>query len=305
MSSGWSLYVIAIVALNIVGSMWLLFYTSGKRPGEDVKGETTGHVWDGDLVELNNPMPRWWLLLFVFTTVFAVGYLVLYPGAGSFAGTLGWTQVAQYDAEVQRVRAQEAELFAAFAGMDVDALAKEPQALATGGRIFANSCSTCHGSDGRGAAGFPNLTDGEWLYGGDGATLELTITHGRNGMMPPMAAALGEQGVAEVAAFAWTLNGRAAEPALAALAARGAERFATVCAACHGPEGKGNPALGAPDLADKVWLHGAAETAIIETIVRGRTNQMPPHKDFLTPAKIHLLTGYVYGLGGGVPPPSK
>jgi cytochrome c oxidase cbb3-type subunit 3 len=298
MSSGWSLYVIAIVALNIVGSMWLLFYTSGKRPGEDVKGETTGHVWDGDLVELNNPMPRWWLLLFVFTTVFAVGYLVLYPGAGSFAGTLGWSQVAQYDAEVQRVRAQEAELFAAFAGMDVDALAKEPQALATGGRIFANNCSTCHGSDGRGAAGFPNLTDGEWLYGGDGATLELTITHGRNGMMPPMAAALGEQGVAEVAAYAWTLNGRAAEPALAALAARGAERFATICAACHGPEGKGNPALGAPDLTNDAWLYGGDYETIKTTVAGGRTGRMPAHGALLGEQKVKLVAAYVRSLGG-------
>ena len=297
MSSGWSLYVIAIVALNIVGSMWLLFYTSGKRPGEDVKGETTGHVWDGDLVELNNPMPRWWLLLFVFTTVFAVGYLVLYPGAGSFAGTLGWSQVAQYDAEVQRVRAQEAELFAAFAGMDVDALAKEPQALATGGRIFANSCSTCHGSDGRGAAGFPNLTDDEWLYGGDGATLELTITHGRNGMMPPMAAALGEQGVAEVAAYAWTLNGRTAEPALAALAARGAERFATICAACHGPEGKGNPALGAPDLTNDAWLYGGDYETIKTTVAGGRTGRMPAHGALLGEQKVKLVAAYVRSLG--------
>jgi cytochrome c oxidase cbb3-type subunit 3 len=298
MSSGWSLYVIAIVALNIVGSMWLLFYTSGKRPGEDVKGETTGHVWDGDLVELNNPMPRWWLLLFVFTTVFAVGYLVLYPGAGRFAGTLGWTQVAQYDAEVARVRAQEAELFAAFAGMDVDALAKEPQALATGGRIFANSCSTCHGSDGRGAAGFPDLTDGEWLYGGDGATLELTITHGRNGMMPPLAAALGEQGVAEVAAYAWTLNGRQAEPALAALAARGAERFATLCAACHGPEGKGNPALGAPDLTNDAWLYGGDYETIKTTVAGGRTGRMPAHGALLGEQKVKLVAAYVRSLGG-------
>jgi cytochrome c oxidase cbb3-type subunit 3 len=297
MSSGWSLYVIAIVALNIVGSMWLLFYTSRKRPGEDVKGETTGHVWDGDLVELNNPMPRWWLLLFVFTTVFAVGYLVLYPGAGSFAGTLGWTQVGQYDAEVERVRAQEAELFAAFAGMDVDALAREPQALATGGRIFANSCSTCHGSDGRGAAGFPDLTDGEWLYGGDGATLEQTITHGRNGMMPPLAAALGEQGVAEVAAYAYGLNGRELEPALAALAARGAERFATICAACHGPAGKGNPALGAPDLTNGSWLYGGDYETIKTTVAGGRMGRMPAHGPLLGEQKVRLVAAYVRSLG--------
>lgn len=297
MSQGWSYYVIAIVAINIIGSMWLLFYTSGKRPGEDVKGESTGHVWDGDLVELNNPMPRWWLLLFVFTTVFAIGYLVLYPGAGSFAGTLGWSQVGQYDAEVERIRAQEAELFAPFAGLDVDALAKDPQALATGARIFANSCSTCHGSDGRGAAGFPNLTDGEWLYGGDGATLIATITHGRSGVMPPMATALGEQGVAEVAAYAWTLNGRQPEPALAALATRGQERFAAVCAACHGPEGKGNPMLGAPDLTNDAWLYGGDYETLRTTIAGGRMGRMPPHGVLLGEQKVRLVAAYVRSLG--------
>lgn len=297
MSQGWSYYVIAIVAINIVGAMWLLFYTSGKRPGEDVKGETTGHVWDGDLVELNNPMPRWWLLLFVFTVVFSVGYLVLYPGAGGFAGTLGWSQVGQYDAEVERIRAQEAELFAPFAALDVDALAKDPQALATGARIFANSCSTCHGSDGRGAPGFPDLTDGEWLHGGDAAALVTTITHGRTGMMPPMAAALGEQGVAEVAAYAYTLNGRQPEPALAALAGRGAERFATVCAACHGPEGKGNPMLGAPDLTNDAWLYGGDFETLKTTIAAGRTGRMPPHGALLGEQKVKLVAAYVRSLG--------
>jgi cytochrome c oxidase cbb3-type subunit 3 len=296
MSQGWSYYVIAIVAINIIGAMWLLFYTSRKRPGEHVEGEDTGHVWDGDLVELNNPMPRWWLLLFVFTTVFAVGYLVLYPGAGSFAGTLGWSQTAQYDAEVVEVRAREAELFAAFAGMDVEALAREPQALATGARIFANTCSTCHGSDGRGAAGFPNLTDGEWLYGGDGATLELTITNGRNGMMPALGATLGEQGVAEVAAYVHGLGGRPAEPAMAALASRGQQTFATICAACHGPDGKGNPLLGAPDLTNDAWLYGGDYETIKTTITHGRAGRMPAHGATLGEQKVRLVAAYVRSL---------
>lgn len=297
MSQGWSLYVIALVAINVVGAMWLLVYTSRKRPGEDVKGETTGHTWDGDLVELNNPMPRWWLLLFIGTVVFAVGYLVLYPGAGSFAGVLGWSQTAQYDAEVERVRADEAELFAAFAGMDVDALAAQPAALATGARIFANTCSTCHGSDGRGAPGFPNLTDGEWLYGGDGATLVQTITAGRNGVMPPQGAAFGEQGVAEVAAYVYGLNGRPVEPAMAALAARGAERFATICAACHGPAGKGNPLLGAPDLTNDAWLYGGDYETIKTTIAGGRMGRMPAHGAMLGEQKVKLVAAYVRSLG--------
>jgi len=297
MSQGWSLYVIVIVAINIVGALWLLIYTSRKRPGEDVKGETTGHVWDGDLVELNNPMPRWWLFLFVGTVVFSVGYLVLYPGAGNLAGTLGWTQAGQYQAEVAAVRAREAELFAAFAGMDVDALAKEPQALATGARIFANTCSTCHGSDGRGAAGFPDLTDAEWLYGSDGAALVTTITHGRNGVMPPQRAAFGEQGVAELAAYVYTLGGREAEPALAALAPRGAERFATLCVACHGPDGKGNPLLGAPDLSNDRWLYGGDYESLKASIADGRMGRMPPHGELLGEQKVKLVAAYVRSLG--------
>jgi cytochrome c oxidase cbb3-type subunit 3 len=300
MSSGWSLFVIALVALNVGGSMWLLFYTSRKRPGEQVAGETTGHAWDGDLVELNNPMPRWWLVLFVGTVLFAVGYLVLYPGAGGQSGTLGWSQQRQYEEELAAARAREAELFAGFATLDVEALSAEPAALATGARIFANYCSTCHGSDGRGAPGhFPDLTDGEWLHGAGDAALVATITDGRGGVMPAHAATLGEQGVAEVAAYAYTLNGRQAEPALAALAARGAERFAQVCAACHGADGKGNQALGAPDLTNDAWLYGGSFEDIRKSVASGRNGRMPPHGALLGEQKVKLVAAYVRSLGRG------
>ena len=297
MTGSWSWFIIAIVALNIGGCMWLLLYTSRKRPGEAVSGETTGHSWDGgDIAELNNPMPRWWLLLFVGTVIFSLAYLVLYPGAGAFAGTLGWTQAGQYEAEVAAQREREAALFAAFAGKDVSALARDPAALATGGRLFANNCSTCHGADGRGAPGFPNLTDDDWLYGGDDAMIVAAITHGRGGLMPPFATVLGEQGVAEVAAYAYGLGGRPMEPALASLAARGAARFGQQCAACHGADGRGNPALGAPNLTDAIWLYGGSFDTIKQTVAHGRNGRMPPHGALLGEQRVALVAAYVRSL---------
>ncbi len=297
MTGVWSWFVVAIVALNIAGCVWLLIYASRKRPGEKVAGETTGHQWDGDLAELNNPMPRWWLILFVGTVLFSLAYLVLYPGAGSYAGTLGWSQVGQYDEEVAAQRAREAELFAGYAGKDVSALAADPRALATGERLFANTCSTCHGADGRGAPGFPNLTDADWIYGSDDAAIVASITHGRGGLMPPFATVLGEQGVAEVAAYAYGLGGRVMEPALASLAARGSTRFAQTCAACHGANGKGNPALGAPNLADGIWLYGGSFDTIKQSVSRGRNGRMPPHGALLGEQRVALVAAYVRSLG--------
>jgi cytochrome c oxidase cbb3-type subunit 3 len=297
MSAFWSWFVVAIVASNVFGCLWLLLYTSRKRPGDKASTETTGHRWDGDLTELNNPMPRWWLYLFVGTCAFALVYLALYPGAGSFAGTLGWTQVGQYDAEVAARRERETVLFAAFAGQEVSALATDPAAVATGGRLYANNCSTCHGADGRGAPGFPDLTDGDWLYGGDDATIVASITHGRGGLMPPFASVLGEQGVAEVAAYAYGLGGRPLDPAMGSLAARGEARFVQACAACHGADGKGNPALGAPNLADDVWLYGGSFDAIKQTVVHGRNGRMPAHGTLLGEQRVLLVAAYVRSLG--------
>ena len=290
-SSGWSIYIAVVTVLGLVACLALLIIAARRRvmAGDN----TTGHVWDEDLRELNNPLPRWWMWLFVLTIVFSVGYLVVYPGLGSAPGTFKWTSIGQYQDEVAKARATSAPLFAGFAATAVPELARNPQAMAVGERLFANNCAACHGSDAHGSKGFPNLTDKDWLWGGTPERIKETITEGRQGMMPPMAAAVGSaDDVRNVANYVLSLSG---SPHNGIAAQLGAAKFA-VCAACHGAEGKGNPALGAPNLADKVWLHGWGEDAIIAMVNHGKTNVMPGHGSRLTPEQIHVLTAYVWGL---------
>ncbi len=293
MSSGWSWYVIILTAINIVACFWLIRWTSKRRPGEAAQGDTMGHVWDENLEEYNNPLPRWWLWLFYITIIFSVVYLVLYPGMGNFSGVKGWTQVSQYEQEVQAADAQYGPIFARYAEKDLAALANDAEAVAVGRRLYLNYCSTCHGSDARGASGFPNLTDNEWLYGGDGEAVKTSILEGRSGMMPPMGDALGEQGVEEVGAYVLQLAGREAD---AALAQAGQAKYDTFCAACHMPDGSGNAMLGAPDLTNDVWLYGGSTGAIKASIKNGRNGQMPPHREFLGEEKSHVIAAYVLSL---------
>ena len=289
----WDYYIGLISVASIVACAVFLKTQSVRRGGE---AETTGHTWDEDLAEYNNPLPRWWSWLFYLTIVFSLIYLVLYPGLGSWRGTLGWTQVKQLDDENARAQAAYGPLYDRFAALDVVALSKSPEALAVGQKLFLNNCAQCHASDGGGSRGFPNLTDLEWLWGSTPEAIKTSITDGRLGVMPPWGPVLGEQGVKDVAHYVRSLSGGAHD---SIRAARGKEKFAQICIACHGAEAKGNPALGAPDLTDKVWLHGGSEEQIIETVSKGRLDQMPAHKDVLSPAKIHLLTAYVYSLSGG------
>lgn len=296
-SAFWDVYIAVISLVSIVACAVFLKLQSVRKA---VEADTTGHVWDENLQEYNNPMPRWWAWLFYLTILFALGYLVLYPGLGSYRGTLGWTQVGQLADETKRADAQFGPIFEKFAAQDIETLSKNPEALAIGQKLFLNYCSQCHASDGGGSAGFPNLTDIAWLWGGTPEAIRTSIAEGRLGIMPPWGAVLGEQGVKDVTHYVMSLSGMAAD---SIRVERGKEVFAKTCIACHGPEGKGNPAMGAPDLTDKDWLHGASEAQIIETVAKGRTDQMPAHKDFLSPAKIHLLTAYVYSLSrGGVAP---
>jgi len=291
-SSFWDYYIGVISVVSILACGVLLLAQSKRRVAGG-QTETTGHTWDEDLGEYNNPLPRWWMWLFWITIVFSLVYLALYPGLGSFAGYLKWTQVGQLEQENAQANAQFGPLYEKFAGQEVAQLAKNPEALAIGQKLFLNTCAQCHASDAAGSRGFPNLTDTDWLYGGDPATIKATITEGRNGIMPPFGPALGEQGTKDVAHYVMSLSGMAAD---SIRVERGKPLFAQTCAACHGAQGKGNPQLGAPNLSDKTWLYGAGETTIIETITRGRNNQMPAHKELLTASKIHLLTAYVYSL---------
>ncbi len=289
--SGWSIFVAVATVLSILACLALLIIAARRRVMAD--DNTTGHVWDEDLRELNNPLPRWWMYLFVITVVFSAVYLVLYPGLGSFPGTYNWSSAGQYQVERERAAERMAPLYARFAPMSAEELAKDGEAMAIGQRLFLNNCAQCHGSDARGSRGFPNLTDGEWQWGGTHEAIVASITQGRVGVMPALGAAVGTgDDVRNLAHHVLSLSGSAHNPTLAQL---GRNSFG-VCAACHGADGKGNQALGAPDLTNGVWLHGGGETAIIRAINNGFNNVMPAQDRLLTPEQIHVLAAYVWQL---------
>lgn len=291
MSVGLTVFIAIATCLNVLGCAWLIWWTARSRPDEVAKGEVIDHVWDGDLQERNNPMPRWWLILFWLTIGFCFLYFALYPALGHFRGVLGWSKYGQYDQEMAGAKARYAPMYAAFAGRDVVDLASDPKALALGHSLFLNNCINCHGSDARGATGFPDLTDNDWLHGGAPQQILETITHGREAVMPALGAALGAEGVDELVSYVVSLSGREVP---AGKAAAGKARF-VLCAACHGPDGKGNQAIGAPNLTDDVWLYGGSAQAIRTSIMDGRHGQMPPHQ-WLGDDKIRLLGAYVYSL---------
>ncbi len=292
-SGFWNLYVVVIVLASILACAVLL-YMQGKATF--TPGKTMGHVWDETLEEYNNPMPKWWSWLFVITVIFALVYLALYPGLGKFQGVLGWSSVGQYNAERERMDATVQPMYSKYLGMDVKALAADKQAMETGKRLYLTYCMQCHGADGRGAKGFPNLTDSDWLYGGEPDQIKQTIAEGRMGVMPPHAQ-LGADTIKDLANYVRSLSGL---PNDSVRAAKGKEAFTSAgCVGCHGMDAKGMQALGAPNLTDKVWLYGSSEAVIIETITNGRQNKMPAWKAFLGDAKNHLLTAYVFSLSQG------
>ena len=292
-SGFWNMYVVVIVLGSILACAVLL-YIQGKA--KFTPGKTMGHVWDETLEEYNNPMPKWWSWLFVITVIFALVYLALYPGLGSFKGVLGWSSVGQYNTERERMDATVQPMYAKYQGMDVKALAADKQAMETGKRLYLTYCMQCHGADGRGAKGFPNLTDSDWLYGGEPEQIKQTIAEGRMGVMPAHAQ-LGADTVKDLANYVRSLSGL---PNDSVRAAKGKEAFTSAgCVGCHGMDAKGMQAIGAPNLTDKVWLYGSSEATIIETIANGRQNKMPAWKAFLGDAKDHVLTAYVYSLSQG------
>jgi len=292
-SDFWNWYIAILTIISILACVWLLrWMTSGFQHGDEV--ESTGHVWDGDLTELNNPLPRWWLGLFYITLAFGGFYLLLYPGLGTFGGLLGWTSKGAYEQEIEKVDAEVGPLFAAYQQTPVLELIKDKNALKVGERLYLNYCSTCHGSDARGARGFPNLRDKDWLWGGDPQSIETTLLNGRIGAMPAWEGPLGgESGVDEVTQYVLSLSGRAT---INDLAEKGKAKYDIFCVACHGPTGAGNTALGAPNLSDDIWLYGGSISRIAESIAKGRNGQMPAQRERLGESKVHLLAAYVYGL---------
>lgn len=292
-SGFWSVYISVLTVASLAGCTVLLWKLSSQRLPAGQKAGVTGHVWDGDLAEYNNPLPRWWIWLFYITLVFAVVYLVLYPGLGSYPGVLKWTSQGQYEGEQAQAKEKYEPIYAKYAAMAIPAVAADAQAREIGLRLFLNHCSQCHASDARGGKGFPNLTDDDWLYGGDPDTIVATITSGRSGIMPPWGQVVGADGVKNLAQYVMSLSGKAHDQARAD---NGKPLFQTNCVACHGADAKGNPALGAPNLTDGTWLYGGGEATLMESIGNGRNGVMPAWGEFLGPEKVHILAGYVYGL---------
>ena len=301
----WDMYIVVLTLLGIAGC-GILLYSQAKvklakgKDGKVGKVGTTGHTWDEDLTELNTPMPRWWMWLFYITIIFALAYLFLYPGLGTYAGKLGWKSSGQYQAELKQAESEYGPLFAQYRKQDLKKVAADPKAHAIGQRLFLTYCAQCHGSDARGNKGFPNLADNDWLFGGAPETIKESILRGRVGVMPPMGAALGsDKDVENVAHYVLSLSGSTADPIKAVF---GKGKFGA-CMACHSAGGTGNQALGAPNLSDKVWLFGGSAETIMETIRKGRNATMPAFEDFLGDAKVHVLAAYVWSLSNDVNAP--
>lgn len=288
MNTFWSTWIIVITVAMMIGCLWLLFANA-----RGVTGEVKDYTWDDDLHEYNNPLPRWWLNLFILTIIFGAGYLAFYPGLGNLAGRLGWTETGEMQNRLDALTAKRRAAFASLAGKDIPALATEPTAQSLGHSIFLGNCAGCHGADARGAIGFPSLTDKDWLYGGDPDVLVKTITDGRHGQMPSFKAILTEEQVNALVDFVPFWSDKTLAPAKREA---GMKQFLVTCAACHGPDGQGNKLLGAPNLTDEVWLYGGNKKNVRETILNGRGGQMPAHATILSPDEIRVVASYVYGL---------
>jgi cytochrome c oxidase cbb3-type subunit 3 len=292
----WHWYVIIITVFTILACLWLLRWTKGISNRDEDGGEgtgSTGHVWDEDLVELNNPLPRWWLQLFYITIGFSFVYMGLFGGLGNIGGVLGWTQEGQYEAQMKTAAEAQEVIFSRYRQMDNETLIADAEANATGQRLFANSCAMCHGSDGAGARGFPNLTDNDWLYGGDFDVILQTLKNGRAGVMPVMVGGLDDSGISDLVVYVQGMSGQKADPAMAA---KGKKSFDMLCVACHGVDGSGNQALGSPRLNDDIWLYGGEPETIRKTITEGRNGNMPAHENLLSEDRRRLLAAYVLSL---------
>lgn len=291
----WTVFIAVLVIANIVGCLWLIWWTARPRVGEEAEGAEKNHVWDGDLKELNNPMPRWWLNLFVITVVFALSYLVFFPGLGSFTGTLGWSQGDQHDQRLAEVVAKRDAFYARFDGHEVVELAQDLEAVQAASRLFADNCAGCHGPSAQGALGFPNLADDDWLYGHSPAQIITSIAQGRQGAMPAFLATLDPAVASDLITLVSDWNN---PPLPEARKSAALQKFKVSCAACHGQDAKGNPLMGAPNLTDDIWLHGGSLEQIRHTVMFGRQGAMPAHKDRLSETEMRLLAAYVYRVSG-------
>jgi cytochrome c oxidase cbb3-type subunit 3 len=293
-SGFWTWFISLVTILSIIGLFWLVLRCSKKVSADDAENiETTGHVWDEDLVELNTPLPKWWFYMFIGSLIWGAIYLVFYPGLGTYAGILGWTQAKQFENEIQVASDTYGPLYEKFKNTELIALSKDDAALKIGERLFASYCTTCHGSDARGARGYPNLRDDDWLYGGAPEAIKTTLMKGRQGAMPAWGPMLDEEQLFNVVTYVEQLSGREVDNSRSSL---GAEVFKLYCSGCHGADGKGNFMFGAPNLTDDIWLYGGSQKKIRESINLGRSSNMPPHQEFLGETKVHILAAYIYSL---------
>ncbi len=293
MTSFWSIWVSVIVLGSIFGCLWILYIVAKSQP-EGESNQSMGHEFDG-IEELDNPMPKWWILMFVVSSIFALGYLIIYPGLGNFQGIAGWSSTGQWEQEVAEGEAKYGPIFAAYAEKSIPELAQDAEAMKVGQRLFANNCAVCHGSAAKGALGFPNLTDDDWLYGGTPEAIKETLLNGRQGNMPAkgLNPAMSKDDVSDLTHYLLSFSNRTDDKAAAE---RGKAMFATACAACHGSDAKGMQAAGAPNLTDDIWLYGSTYSRIYQTILHGRAGVMPAQKEALGEDKVHLLAAYVYSL---------
>ncbi|AXY42452.1 cytochrome-c oxidase, cbb3-type subunit III [Halomonas sp. JS92-SW72] len=297
LSGFWSAWIIVITLGSIGLAFWLLYANrkTDKTPDADGNIETTGHAADG-IEEYDNPLPRWWFQLYVGTVIFSLGYLVLYPGLGNFAGVLGWTQEGQWEEEVARAEERFTPIFAQYQEIPIPELARDADAMQVAERIYLNNCAVCHGSNAQGGYGFPNLTNDDWLYGGEPEQIVQTLVRGRNGLMPSWQQ-LGETNIENVTQHVLALSGLEHDEERAE---RGAATYASVCAACHMPDGTGNQALGAPNLTNDIWLYQAPGQSVADsvrqTLRNGRNGHMPAQAAYIGEERVHLVAAYVYSL---------
>lgn len=301
MSNFWSGYIALLTLGSIVALFWLIFAT---RKGESAgtTDKTMGHSFDG-IEEYDNPLPRWWFLLFIGTLFFGIVYLILYPGLGNWKGVLpgyedGWTQDKQWQREMDVAEQKYGPIFAKYSAMSVEQVAQDEEALKMGARLFANYCTICHGSDAKGAMGFPNLTDAHWRWGGESDAIKASILNGRMGAMPGWGQVIGEEGVKNVAAYVrQDLAGLKLPEGSEADIEAGKAIFAQNCVACHGQNGEGMAMMGAPNLtAPSSWIYGSSLAQLQQTIRHGRNGQMPAQEQYLGKDKVHVLAAYVYSL---------
>lgn len=289
---------------------------SEQKERDEISGvETTGHEWDG-IKELNNPSPRWWLIVFILCCIWAIGYWVIYPAwptlSGNTKGMGEWTQYKKLAADQAEITAKRGAFIERIKAHSLDEIQNDPElyafAVAGGRTMFKENCAACHGTGAQGGNGYPNLNDDDWLWGGDlhaiYQTIRLGIRSGHDGMrdsmMPTFGDSLKKEEISDVAEYVLSLSGGGDANT------NGEQLFKENCMACHGEGGKGGREFGAPNLSDAIWLYGGTKEDIVRQVTHPRHGVMPAWMDRLPDATIKQLAIYVHSLGGGeASPPAK